>query len=112
VGELGLALLTGSRLKTGGFEMLLPTSWATPGASGTAGDVYHHYVNRDRTVTVLLTRWESVRDADEFQRSLRGGRKTLFRFGANLLMLMGDFGDKGEALAAESARSVKFWAGE
>jgi hypothetical protein len=112
VGELGLALLTGSRLKTGGFEMLLPTSWATPGASGTAGDVYHHYVNRDRTVTVLLTRWESVRDADEFQRSLRGGRKTLFRFGANLLLLMGDFGDKGEALAAESARSVKFWAGE
>jgi len=27
-------------------------------------------------------------------------------------MLMGDLGDKGEALAAESARSVKFRAGE
>ena len=112
IGELGLALLTGSQLKAAGFEMLLPTSWATPGASGTAGDVYHHYVAGDRTVTVLLTRWESVRDADEFQRTLRGGRRTLFRFGANLLMLMGDFGDKGEALAAECARSVKYWAGE
>jgi hypothetical protein len=112
IGELGLALLTGSQLKAGGFEMLLPTSWATPGASGTAGDVYHHYVDGERKVTVLLTRWESVRDADEFQRTLRGGRRTLYRFGANLLMLMGDFGDKGEALAAECARSVKYWAGE
>jgi hypothetical protein len=112
IGELGLTLLTGSQLKSGGFEMLLPTSWTTPGASGVAGDVYHHYVNGDRTATVLLTRWESVRDADEFQRSLRGGRRTLFRFGANLLMLMGDFGDKGEGLAAESARSVRYWAGE
>jgi hypothetical protein len=112
IGELGLTLLTGSQLKTGGFEILLPTSWATPGAEGTAGDVYHHYVNGDRTVTVLLTRWESVRDADEFQRTLRGGRRTLFRFGANLLMLMGDFGDKGEALAAECARNVKYWAGD
>jgi hypothetical protein len=112
IGELGLALLTGSQLKAGGFEMLLPTSWATPGASGTAGDVYHHYVAGDRKLTVLLTRWESVRDADEFQRTLRGGRRKLYRFGANLLMLMGDFGDKGEALAAECAKSVKYWAGE
>jgi hypothetical protein len=53
-----------------------------------------------------------VRDADEFQRNLKGGRRSLYRFGANLLMLMGDFGDRGEALAGESARSVKYWAGE
>ena len=112
IGELGLTLLTGSQLMNGGFEMLLPTSWETPGASGTAGDAYQHYVNGDRSVTVLLTRWESVRDADEFQRTLRPGRRRLFRFGANLLMLMGDFGDKGEPLAAECARSVRYWAGE
>ena len=112
IGELGLTLLTGSQLKTGGFETLLPTSWETPGASGTAGDAYQHYVNGDRSVTILLTRWESVRDADEFQRTLRAGRRTLFRFGANLLMLMGDFGDKAEPLAAECARTVKYWAGE
>ena len=77
--------------------MLLPTSWGTPGASGTAGDAYHHYVNGGRSVTVLLTRWESVRDADEFQRTLRPARRKLFLFGANLLMLMGEFGDKGRA---------------
>lgn len=112
IGELGLTLLTGSQLKTGGFETLLPTSWETPGASGTAGDAFHHYVNGDRSVTLLLTRWESVRDADEFQRTLRAGRRTLVRFGANLLMLMGDVGDRGEPLAAECARSVKYWAGE
>ena len=75
IGELGLTLLTGSQLKTGGFETLLPTSWETPGASGTAGDAYQHYVNGDRSVTVLLTRWESVRDADEFQRTLRAGQQ-------------------------------------
>jgi len=112
VGELGLTLLTGSQIQTGGFEMLLPTRWTTPGASGTSGDAYQHYVDGERQVTVLLTRWESVRDADEFQRSLRGGRRTLYRFGANLLFLMGDFGDRGQALAAEAARSVKYWAGE
>ncbi len=112
IGELGLTLLTGSQLKTGGFATLLPTSWETPGASGTAGDAYQHYVNGERSVTVLLTRWESVRDADEFQRTLRGGHRTLFRFGANLLMLMGDFGDKAEPLAAECARSVAYWAAE
>jgi hypothetical protein len=112
IGELGLTLLTGSELKTGGFEMLIPASWGTPGASGTAGDVYHHYVNGERSVTLLLTRWESVRDADEFQRTLKPGRRKLFRFGANLLMLMGDYGDKAEPLAGECARSVKYWAGE
>ena len=60
----------------------------------------------------VLTRWESVRDADEFQRTLRPGRRKLFRFGANLLMLMGDYGDKAEPLAGECARGVKYWAGE
>jgi hypothetical protein len=112
IGELGLTLLTGSRIQTGGFEMLLPTRWTTPGAAGTAGDVYQHYLDGERTVTVLLTRWESVRDADEFQRTLRPGRRKLYRFGANLLFLMGDFGDRGQALAAEAASSVKYWAGE
>ena len=63
-------------------------------------------------LTVMLTRWESVRDADEFQRTLRGARRTAFRFGANLLLMMGDVGDKGEPLAAESVRSLKYCAGE
>jgi hypothetical protein len=112
VGELGLTLMTGTELVTGGFHMLLPTRWTTPGAAGTSGDYYHHYVNGEQKLTVMLTRWESVRDADEFQRTLRGSRRTAFRFGANLLLMMGDVGDKGEPLAAESVRSLKYWAGE
>jgi hypothetical protein len=104
--------MTGTELVTGGFQMLLPTRWTTPGAAGTSGDYYHHYANGEQKLTVLLTRWESVRDADEFQRTLRGARRTAFRFGANLLLMMGDVGDKGEPLAAESVRSLKYWAGE
>jgi hypothetical protein len=112
IGELGLTLLTGSEVRTGGPEMILPTRWITGGATGTAGDVFHHYVNGERKVTLLLTRWESVRDADEFQRTLRGGPRSAFRFGANLLLLMGDLGDRAEPLALESAKSVRYWAGE
>jgi hypothetical protein len=92
--------------------MILPTRWITGGATGAAGDVFHHYVNGERKVTLLLTRWESVRDADEFQRTLRGGPRSAFRFGANLLLLMGDVGDRAEPLALEAAKSVRYWAGE
>jgi hypothetical protein len=109
VGELGLTLLTGSQLKAESFEALLPTRWITPGATGNAGDIYHHYVNGDRKVTVLLTQWESLRDSDEFQRTLRGANKTLYRIGANIVVLVGDFGDKGEAIAAEAARNLTYW---
>ncbi len=112
IGELGLTMLTGSHVETDSFFALLPTRWATPGASGIAGDLYQHYVNGDRRVTVLLTRWESPRDADEFERTLRGRNKTLFRFGINILVLVGDLGDKSDALALEAARSLKYWAGE
>jgi hypothetical protein len=51
IGELGLTVITGSTVKTGGFEALLPTRWITTGATGNAGDVYHHYVNGERKVT-------------------------------------------------------------
>jgi len=111
IGELGLTLLTGSQLKTDGFEILLPTRWITTGATGNAGELYHHYVNGDKKVTVLVTRWETLRDADEFQRSLRGANKTLYRMGANIVVLVGDFGERGEAIAAEVARALPYWAG-
>ena len=102
----------GRSVKTGGFEALLPTRWITSGASGNVGDVYHHYVNGDRKVTVFLTRWESLRDGDEFLRTLRMPSRTIYRVGANIVILVGDFGDKGQALAADAARGLKFWAGE
>jgi hypothetical protein len=112
IGELGLTLMTGSHVQTGGFEALLPTRWITAGASGNAGDVYHHYVNGERKVTVFLTRWESLRDGDEFLRTLRIPSRTIYRVGANIVILVGDFGDKGQALAADAARGLKFWAGD
>src|SRR5262249_8873754 len=60
IGELGLTVITGPTVKTTGFDVLLPTRWITAGATGNEGDVYHHYVNGDRKVTVFLTRWESL----------------------------------------------------
>ena len=110
IGELGLTVITGSHVKTGGFEALLPTRWTTAGATGNVGDVYHHYVNGERKVTVSLTRWETLRDGDEFLKSLRGANKTVYRVGANIVVLVGDFGDKGQALAADAARGLKYWA--
>jgi hypothetical protein len=112
IGELGLAMLSGSRLNTESFEILLPSRWTTTGAAGTAADLYDHYVNGDQKMTVLLTRWESVRDADQFQRTLRGADMKLFRLGVNLLVLMGDYGDKGDALAIRAVQDLKYWAGE
>jgi hypothetical protein len=111
IGELGLTLLTGSQLKPDSYEILLPTRWITTGATGNAGELYHHYVNGERKVTLLLTRWETLRDADEFQRSLRGANKKLYRLGANMIVLAGDIGDRGEAVAAEAARNLPYWAG-
>ena len=111
VGELGLTLLTGSTLKTDSFEALLPTRWITAAASGNAGELYHHYVNGERKVTLLLTRWDSFLAADEFQRSLKGADKTVYRLGANIVVLVGDFGDKGQPLAVEAFQRLPYWAG-
>jgi hypothetical protein len=112
IGELGLTMLTGSQLKPDSFEALLPNEWTTQGATGNAGEVYQHYVNGEQKVTVFLTRWESPRDADEFERSLRLPRanKSLFRVGVNFVVLLGDFGDKGQPLATEAVRGLSYWA--
>jgi hypothetical protein len=112
IGELGLTMLTGMPLRTESYEALLPTRWTTPGATGTAGDVYQHYVAGERKVTVLLTRWESLRDADEFERNLRGPAKVPYRAGANILVLMGDLGASRDAVAIEALRNLPYWAGK
>jgi hypothetical protein len=112
IGELGLTMLTGMPLRVETYEALLPTRWTTPGATGTEGDVYDHYVAGERKVTVLLTRWETLRDADEFERTLRGRNKVLYRLGANILVLMGDLGGNRDALAIEAVRNLPYWAGK
>jgi hypothetical protein len=112
IGELGLTVITGSTVKTGGVEALLPTRWITAGATGNAGDVYHHYVDGERKVTVFLTRWESLRDGDEFLKALRVPSRTIYRVGASIVVLVGDFGDRGQALAADAVRGVQYWVGD
>jgi hypothetical protein len=114
IGELGLTVITGSQLRAEGFHVLLPTRWTTQGATGNAGDLYQHYVNREQKLTVFLTRWESSLDADEFQKSvrLRPINKQIFRVGVNFVILLGDFGDKGQELATEATRGLRYWAGE
>ncbi|MFI5403946.1 MAG: hypothetical protein ACHQ1G_13490, partial [Planctomycetota bacterium] len=62
--------------------------------------------------TVFLTRWESLRDGDEFLRALRVPNRTIYRVGASIVVLVGDFGDKGQALASDAVRGVKYWVGD
>jgi hypothetical protein len=109
IGELGLAVLTGSRNAIEFPWALLPSRWTNEAASGTVGDVYHHYVNGDRTATVLLTRWETERDAEEFDRALLAKGRYFFRYGVNVLVLAGDVGDRAEPLALAALQGAKFW---
>lgn len=90
IGELGLAVLTGSRLDVGSSEAYLPSRWTNEAAAGTAGDVFQHYVNGDRRATLLLTRWETERDADQFDAALQSRGRYFVRYGVNLLVVAGD----------------------
>ena len=109
IGELGLTVLTGSREEIGLPWALLPTRWVNEASTGTVGDVYQHYVNADRTLTLLLTRWETERDAEEFDRALLNKGKYYFRYGVSVLVMAGDVGDKVDALATAALQGAKFW---
>ncbi len=109
IGELGLAVLTGSRQ---GLEMpwaLLPSRWTNEAAIGCEGDVYHHYVSGDKKVTILLTRWESSLEAEQFDRALLNKGRYYFRYGVNIVVMAGDLGDRGQPLAAAIMKDAKFW---
>jgi hypothetical protein len=112
IGELGLSVLTGAKIDLARPEALLPTRWIDRPSTGTAGDLFHHYVNGDRRVTVLATRWESTRDADEFDEALVRARRTFFRYGTNIAVLAGDFGDRGDALAQAAFDGTRYWSPE
>jgi len=112
IGELGLAVLTGAPLDLESPEVLLPSRWTNKAASGIVADLYHHYVNGGRRVTVLVTRWETNEDAREFDQAFVNRGQRLFRFGANVCVLAGDLGDKGEALAGAALQGMKYWQSE
>src|SRR5262249_24570262 len=54
IGELGIALLTGTNVDFSNPRIILPEIWSNRGAASTAGDVYQHYANGDKRVTVLV----------------------------------------------------------
>jgi hypothetical protein len=110
VGELGLSVLAGAAIDFARAEALLPTRWTHKASTGTTGDVFHHYVNGERRVTLLATRWESTRDADEFDEALVRGKRTFFRYGVNFVVAAGDIGEAGDALATAAFDSVRYWA--
>jgi coproporphyrinogen III oxidase len=65
-------------------------------------------VNGDRAVTVLLTRWETDHDAEQFDHALLNKGKYFFRYGVNVLVIAGDVGDKAEAAAVAALQGAKF----
>ena len=111
IGELGLSVLTGATLDLTSAMSLFPNRWTHDPSVGTIGDLFHHYVNGDRRATVLLTRWETTRDAEEFERALLGKRRFV-RFGVNFLLLAGEIGDKDEALALAAFEQAAYWPAE
>jgi hypothetical protein len=110
IGELGLAVLTGSKLDLTRAEALLPSRWTNEAAIGTQGDVYHHYVNGERSLTVLLTRWETMLDAEQFDRALVSRGKYFMRYGAHVLVLAGDMDTgMGAQLASAALQGLSYW---
>jgi hypothetical protein len=101
LGELTLALMTET-------EPLDPTSpaaleasrWTTPAASGWGGDLYHHYVNGTRNVTLLSALWDTEGDAVEFEKALPAlSARRVWRRGALVVVIAGDAQDRHQALA-------------
>jgi hypothetical protein len=109
IGELGLAVLTGSREAIELPWALLPSRWTNEAAVGTLGDVYQHYVNGEKTATALLTRWETERDAAEFDRALMSRGKRFYRYGVSLLVLAGDVGESADAVALTAFQGATYW---
>jgi hypothetical protein len=110
IGELGLAVLTGSRDRIDLPWALLPSRWTTEAASGTLGDVYQHYVNGDRRATVLLTAWETERDGRQFQEALVSKGRRFAQYGTNVLVLAGDVGDSADAVSLAAFQGTSYWA--
>jgi hypothetical protein len=112
LGELGLTILTGKSIDYDDPNIVLAETWTNEAASTTAGDVYQLYANGDKRVTVLVTGWQNVKRAREFQKTLRlGSDRTDFILGASHLVFLGDVGgpDKAMALAQAAFEGYRYW---
>jgi len=108
LGELTLALLTG--LDPGD-----PTStdrplerWTNAAATGWGGDLWQLYRRGEQSVTVLMTLWDSARDAREFVDAVQvpaGAR--VRRRGDAVVVVAGEAGARAAALADAALRSLR-----
>jgi hypothetical protein len=89
-------------------DVIWPARWTSPAAAGSAGDVFHHYANGARSVTLLATTWRTEQDAAEFQDALRTvPRSRSYRGGSAVSVLAGDeLGPDAEAVAAAALQSL------
>lgn len=101
LGELTLALMTDAGpLDVTAPDALEASRWTTPAASGWGGDLYHHYINGTRNVTVLATVWDTEKDAVEFEKALPAlASRRAWRRGATVVVIGGDAADRHQALA-------------
>jgi hypothetical protein len=106
IGELGLAVLTRAPLDLESPYVLFPSRWTDKAATGVVADLFQHYVNGERGVTVLVSRFETSDDAREFDEGLVSRGQAVFRFGANVLVLAGDVGDRAEPLAVAALQGL------
>jgi len=107
LGELVLATMAGTGAPDmDGPDAVSPSHWTNRAAAGTAGDAYQHYANGTRSATILTTRWETEKDAAEFQDGLRSvPRSRSYRAGSAVVVLGGD--DIGDAAAGVAAMALQ-----
>jgi hypothetical protein len=101
MGEMILAVLTGlGAIDVSSTESAFPNRWTNTAAAGWGGDVYHHYVNGARRLTLLATVWDTPGDAGEFEAALvaRQGLRAFGR-GDTVMVLAGDAGSEPKAVA-------------
>jgi hypothetical protein len=96
-----MAVLTGARLpdpRTA--DAALASKWTGTASEGLAGDLFQHYSDGTRRLTLLATLWDSETDAREFASALApvAGRRS-YRFGAAVLLIAGDAPERFDDLA-------------
>jgi len=100
VGELSLGLLVGADTPTGasaGLGMVNGREWTNQAAAGWGGDRWQLWERDDRSVVLLLTVWDSPRDAEEFDDALPGNLRRQ-RWGAWVAIVAGNVGEMTRSL--------------
>jgi hypothetical protein len=108
LGEMVLAILTGppgEAFDPTSFED--PGRWTNPGAAGWGGDRWQVYRRGVDTATLLATRWDSERDAREFETALSpDSGRVLRRRGDLVVLVAGEAGGRARALARAALKQV------